>query len=300
MSPTRLRSRSCANPPPPSRRCASSSSRSTRILRFALVIAANRDEYHARPAAPAAWGHDGAFGGVLAGRDLTAGGTWLGVRRDGRFALVTNVREGKPQNPAARSRGELVPRAPRRRAVRRCLRDARARATTASTCSPATRPRLAWMSNRAALTRRVRDGVHGLSNALLDMPWPKIVRTRGADARVERGRRRRSSPLFAALGDRAKAPDDELPSTGVTLERERMLSAPFIVSESYGTRCSTVLTVDRDGHARFVERTFAPDGTATGEVAIEEFELTPASGPHHRPVRDAGLHERARPIGAKP
>src|SRR4029453_769230 len=78
--------------------------------RIALVLAANRDEYHARPAVPAAWGHDGAFGGVLAGRDLMAGGTWLGVRRDGRFALVTNVRDGRAHDPAARSRGELVPR----------------------------------------------------------------------------------------------------------------------------------------------------------------------------------------------
>lgn len=128
------------------------------------------------------------------------------------------------------------------------------------------------MSNRTALTRRVTDGIHGLSNALLDVPWPKIVRTEermrewsaGSDAGIE--------PLFAALSDRAKAPDDELPSTGVTLERERMLSSPFIVSETYGTRCSTVFTVDRDGHARFVERTFAPDGTATGE-AVEEFDL---------------------------
>ena len=75
--------------------------------RIALVLAANRDEYHARPAAPAAWGREGAFRDILAGRDLVAGGTWLGVRRDGRFALVTNVRDGKAQDPAARSRGEL-------------------------------------------------------------------------------------------------------------------------------------------------------------------------------------------------
>jgi uncharacterized protein with NRDE domain len=75
--------------------------------------------------------------------------------------------------------------------------------------------------------------------------------------------------LFDALGDRAQAPDALLPATGVTLERERMLSAPFILGEDYGTRCSTVFAVDRDGHARFVERTFAPDGMLANEVAID-------------------------------
>ncbi|HTP98569.1 MAG TPA: NRDE family protein [Casimicrobiaceae bacterium] len=241
---------------------------------YTLVLAANRDEFHARPAAAAEWGRDGAFAGILAGRDLFAGGTWLGVRRDGRFALVTNVRDGKPQDPAARSRGELVP---------RVLDASGIDAAFAAIATDGARYNgfnllagdtsgAAWMSNRSAATRRITGGTHGLSNALLDVPWPKIVRT---EARLQAWAARADAdvaPLFAALADREPAPDQELPSTGVTLERERLLSSPFIVSETYGTRCSTVFTVDRVGRARFHERSFAPDGGATGD-AIETWTL---------------------------
>jgi uncharacterized protein with NRDE domain len=227
--------------------------------RLALVLAANRDEYHARPAAPAAWRPDG----VLAGRDLLAGGTWLAVRRDGRFALVTNVREGKAQDPAARSRGELPLRA------LDSLRSIDGTRYNGFNLVAGDTHGFTWMSNRGDSARDVRKGIHGLSNALLDVPWPKVVRTEerlaawlgGATANVE--------PLFEALADRGHPPDAQLPATGVPLAWERVLSPPFIVSERYGTRCSTVLTIDRDGHARFVERSFAPDGTPSGEVRFE-------------------------------
>ncbi|MCC7326877.1 MAG: NRDE family protein [Burkholderiales bacterium] len=239
---------------------------------YALVVAANRDEYHARGAAPAAWGREPPFVGVLAGRDLAAGGTWLGVRRDGRWALLTNVRDGLGNDPAAISRGELVPAA---------LNDA---AAPGMPLYGITDPRryngfnliagdaqaAVWMSNRSAGERRLSSGIHGLSNALLDTPWPKLVRTvdrlRSWAARGDAD----AAPLFAALADRTPAPDDALPNTGVTREWERLLSSPFIVSERYGTRCSTVFTIGRRGHARFVERSFAADGTPTGET-IEEF-----------------------------
>ena len=242
--------------------------------RIALVLAANRDEYHARSAAPAAWGREGAFRDVLAGRDLMAGGTWLGVRRDGRFALVTNVREGKAQDPAANSRGELP------------LLALHADRTIDEAMAAIDAPRyngfnllagdavgFLWMSNRDAAVRRVTRGVHGLSNALLDVQWPKVARTQERLQSWLRGDATSFEPLFDALGDRAQATDAELPSTGVPLAWERLLSSPFIVSDRYGTRCSTVLAIDRGGHARFVERTFAPDGAPSHEVAVE-FDLT--------------------------
>jgi uncharacterized protein with NRDE domain len=229
--------------------------------RIALLVAANRDEYHARPAAPAAWDGD-----VLAGRDLMAGGTWLAVRRDGRFAFVTNVRDGRAQDPAARTRGELPLLALSGAAIdgmryngfNLVAGDAHG---------------FTWTSNRGDGSRRVTSGVHGLSNASLDVPWPKVVRTQRRIVAWLRGDGRDLAAVFDALGDRAQAAEAELPSTGVAIAWERLLSAPFIVSERYGTRCSTVLVVDRDGNARFVERSFGPDGTLANEAAFE-FEIT--------------------------
>jgi uncharacterized protein with NRDE domain len=126
------------------------------------------------------------------------------------------------------------------------------------------------MSNRAAFVQRLTDGIHGLSNALIDTPWPKLTRTL---ARVREWTARGGTdtgPLFAALADRVPAPDALLPATGIPIDRERLLSSPFIVSADYGTRCSTVFTIDRAGHARFHERSFDPNGDATGETS-EEF-----------------------------
>ena len=242
---------------------------------YALVVAANRDEYHARAATPAAWGREPPFANVLAGRDLVAGGTWLGVRPDGRWALVTNVRDPSMFDSAATSRGELVPRilegdAP----VDARLADIeRARSAYNGFNLLAGDARAAWwMSNRAPDAARLGAGVNGLSNALLDTPWPKVTRTLdrvrawSGQAQVD------TEPLFDALADRAQAVDAELPSTGVSQDWERLLSPPFIVSERYGTRCSTVLTIDRDGHARFCERSFNARGEVTGEVA-ESFDV---------------------------
>ena len=240
---------------------------------FALVIAANRDEFHARAAAPAAWGDTPPFTRILAGRDLEAGGTWLGVRRDGRWALVTNVREGGRHDPSARSRGELVPE----------VLNANGNAADALRASAAAAERYNgfnllggdaarahWTSNRGGALTPLARGLHGLSNALLDTPWPKLERTTArmrawlARADIDTGE------LFAALADRTQAADDALPETGVTREWERLLSSPFIVSERYGTRCSTIFTIDRAGRARFHERTFDAQGEPVSEV-VETF-----------------------------
>ncbi|MFO1313914.1 MAG: NRDE family protein [Burkholderiales bacterium] len=242
--------------------------------RHALVLAANRDEYHARPSAPAAWGIDGPFRDVLAGRDLMAGGTWLGLDRRGRFALVTNVREGKAQDPAARSRGELPLLAlSATGAVEDAMRAIDVARYNGFNLLAGDARGFSWLSNRGGTLRTVDAGLHGLSNALLDTPWPKVVRTRERLADWLRGDAVDFEPLFAALRDGAQPPDESLPATGVPLQWERLLSSPFIASERYGTRCSTVLTIGRDGRARFVERTFGPEGATAGEVAYE-FDVT--------------------------
>ena len=240
--------------------------------RYALAIVANRDEFHARAAEPAHWWREG----WLAGRDLSAGGTWFGVRRDGRWALVTNVREPGRKDAGARSRGGLVTGAlapgPLGDYLARIDADAdRYNGYNLLAGDPGT---ARWASNRGAASRAIRPGVSALSNAALDTPWPKVRRISAAiEAWAARGGDR-IDELFGALADRDPAPDRELPSTGVPLDWERRLSAPFIVSDEYGTRCSTVLVVARDGGARFVERSFDAAGRLTGTVD-ERFRIAP-------------------------
>jgi uncharacterized protein with NRDE domain len=233
--------------------------------RYALVIAANRDEFHARAAAPAAWWDEG----WLAGRDLKAGGTWFGVTRSARWAFVTNVRDSSRVDPGAPSRGALVPAAlsdatPPSACVERLV--AAARSCNGFNLVVGDASTASWGSNRAVASRPLARGIHGLSNAALDVPWPKVERTTAALRAWCAGGDADIAPIFAMLGDTARAADHELPATGVSLERERLLSAPFIVSATYGTRCATVITVGRDGDARFVERTFGADGRALADV----------------------------------
>jgi uncharacterized protein with NRDE domain len=235
---------------------------------FRLVIAANRDEFHAREAAAAHWWPDGR----LAGLDRVGGGTWFGVRPNGRWALVTNFREGVPRDPSAPSRGMLVGRA---------LADQQSPLPCAATialngssyhgysllvggvdCA-------AYTSNRASGALELRAGVVGLSNHLLETPWPKVVRCKARMAAWIASGGEAVEPLFALLADRTQAETPSLPSTGVSPEWERRLSSAFIVDPNYGTRCSTILTIGRDGAARFVEKSFAADGREIGEARFE-------------------------------
>ena len=231
---------------------------------YSLIIAANRDEYHARPTAPAAWWPDD----ILGGRDLTAGGTWFGVHRSGRVALLTNYRDGPHRETGLRSRGELVVAAlsgshPSQRTLADVLADG---AEYSGFNLVAGKPGgMFCASNRNWLVQRVADGVFGLSNHLFDSPWPKVERAK------DRLRDALYSPvvdpeaLFDVLNDRTKAADDELPDTGIGIERERFLSSPFIVGDTYGTRSSSVLLLDRIGGGLFVERTFDAAGNATAD-----------------------------------
>jgi uncharacterized protein with NRDE domain len=240
----------------------------------ALVIAANRDEFHARVAQPAHWWDEG----ILAGRDLVGGGTWFGITRAGRWALITNFREGVPRDASAPSRGVLVTQA---------LRSAEAPLVCAArigsdgghyhgynllvgeAASRNAAAPCAYVSNRASGARGLADGVYGLSNHLLDTPWPKLVRIKLAlTAALARGDDIRAG-AFEQLADRRTADAAGLPSTGVSPEWERLLSPAFIVSPAYGTRCSTVVTVGFDGAVHFVERSFDAGGELTGEVAHE-------------------------------
>jgi len=236
--------------------------------RYRLVLAANRDELYARPTAPAAFWDDAPE--LLAGRDLREGGTWLGVTRGGRFAAVTNFRDPAAQRPGAPSRGALVAGYLRSRGGP--LEYLAGLAPLASAYNGfnllvGDGRSLAWFSNRHPAFRILPPGVYGLSNHLLDTPWPKVARGK-ADLRqaLEGPPDELEASLFATLALRDPAPDAALPETGVGAELERALSAAFIVTPEYGTRSSTVLLIGRDGGVSLVERTGAGGAEGTTEV----------------------------------
>jgi uncharacterized protein with NRDE domain len=234
--------------------------------RYPLVVAANRDEFHARPAAAAEfWPTER---DLLAGRDLQAGGTWLGVTRSGRFAAVTNFREPlAPEVPLERSRGELVRdylaggEAPAAHA--RSVQDSGA-AYRGFSLLLGTREALVHVSNRQDPAGEVSAGCHGLSNHLLDTEWPKVKAGRTRLQQLLAGERVEAEALLALLADRATAPGEMPAVAGGDEQRRHLMNHLFIVSPDYGTRSSTVLLVGRDGKMEFVERRFAPDGAETG------------------------------------
>ena len=244
---------------------------------YAIVLAANRDEFYDRPTAPAAFWDDAP--GVLAGRDLRAGGTWLGIDRAGRLAAVTNYRQGTRESPAPRSRGHLVGeyltgRHGAEEHIARVRHDAELYNGFNLICGDANG--FVYFSNREGRARALGAGIYGLSNHLLDSPWPKVTAGKsGVTALLSTGGEALLAKLFALLSDRSPAADELLPRTGVSPEWERLLSAAFIASPEYGTRSSTVILVGHDGRAVFVERSFGPGGAPEDEV---RFELTLTRG----------------------
>jgi uncharacterized protein with NRDE domain len=254
--------------------------------RFPWLVAANRDEFFSRPAQPLGWWQLApGEPALLSGRDLAAGGTWLGVNTQGRFAMVTNVREPhRPPLTSSPSRGELVTRWLRQHEPdAQLLHDGLHTARNGFNLLVGqldTHSGL-WFSNRQAQQRVIGPGVCGLSNAALDTDWPKVRRLKqrlGLALHGEVGAAELIARAFAALADRQPAADAELPQTGVGLARERALSPAFICipdadpdgTAHYGTRCSTVLLVEQVGPQRVVhvvERRFGAHGAVSGETA---------------------------------
>jgi uncharacterized protein with NRDE domain len=239
---------------------------------YRLIVAANRDEFYDRATLPAAFWTDAPS--VLAGRDLRAGGTWLGVDRTGRFAAVTNYRQGQREPAAARSRGYLVSdyltgesspgahiaavenEAGRYNGFNLLAGDAR---------------EVVYFSNREGVARALAPGVYGLSNHLLDTPWPKVTSGKAALSALAReaAPAELMADLFELLDDREQSADSLLPETGIGRDWERLLSSAFIASAEYGTRSSTVVLVGRDGRLAFAERSFGVNGAPAGEVRHE-------------------------------
>lgn len=232
---------------------------------YLAVVVANRDEFHARPAAPLALWHDRPT--ILAGRDLQAGGTWMGLEQRLRLGLITNFRE-RPSMPRAPTRGDLVPdflsssesaekylsalshQADRYAGFNLLLHDGE---------------QLWYASNRqAGFAQPLNRGIHGLSNHLLDTPWPKLQRLRQSLSNWVSSGATDTDPLWQSLTDRNRAPAGELPDTGVGPEWESILSSPFVLTEGYGTRCSTLLLLDRAGNWSLEERRYDSSGHPDG------------------------------------
>lgn len=262
--------------------------------RFPLVIAANRDEAYRRPSSPAGYWSDAPH--VLGGRDLEAGGTWLGITRDGRWAALTNFRQAGAYKADSPSRGQLAARfltgtARAADFAREVQRDAhRYNGFNLLLGEPGV---VYYVSNRSERTERLVDGVHGLSNHLLDTPWPKVSRGKQALAALSpQCPRAATQALLAALRDASAPEETELPDTGIGVAGERILSPVFIASERYGTRASTVILISGDGRVWVTERAFGAHGVEA-ETIEHTFELErpknhPAVGANSAGVAAAG------------
>jgi uncharacterized protein with NRDE domain len=259
---------------------------------FRLILAANRDEFYARPTRPLSVWTD--LPEVCGGRDLKEGGTWLGISRRGRLAALTNYRDPAHQLSQAPSRGLLIngfltgdaPPAEYLEQLRKTAHHYNGFNLLAGD------PTGFWYySNRGNGIIKLQPGFYGLSNHLIDTEWPKVTqgKKRLKDL-LNRGDGWDAEGLFALLADRTVAADRELPDTGVGLEWERVLSPLFITSPNYGTRSSTVLLIENSGEVTFLERSFTaenPAGSSAGETRRENFTISPSSS--------AAASERAAP-----
>lgn len=239
---------------------------------YPLVLAANRDEFHHRPTAVAtAWPGSA---DIVGGRDLQEGGSWLALSRGGRFAAITNVREPSRRQSGAPSRGQLVT---------DFLRDDRdARSWLGELANVATQyngfnlligdgQELMYFSNRyPGSPTLLPSGIHGISNGLLNDPWPKVEQGKARLARLLATDQPDCEAMLTMLRDTEPASDDQLPDTGVGLALERRLSPLFILDGQYGTRSSTVILVGSTGQGLLVERSFSPVGEpiTTRQVSV--------------------------------
>ena len=242
---------------------------------YPLILTANRDEFYERPTSKAHFWDD--HPGVLGGRDMKYGGTWMGLTRSGRFAAVTNFRDRTEFREHPLSRGIMVKDfltrndSPETYLQRIMHRDYEYNGFNLLLGDLTT---LVYYSNRSSKMKILKPGVYGLSNHLLDTPWPKVTNTRQAFTKIiEQPGTLDVERLSGILHDQTQARDIELPDTGFGLEWERILSSPFIVTPTYGTRASTLFLLDKNGHAQFTERSFSgPEDP--GSTVHHEFNLT--------------------------
>lgn len=254
--------------------------------KYPLVVLANRDEFYERLSKPLHWWDD--CPNILAGRDMADvignAGTWCGINRNGKFAALTNIRSPHEKNPCLRSRGELVfsyldssqPSLDYLKQQTRFFN--RYNGFNLITADLSTnQPHLHWVSNRSLVQGLMKPnitivpqvlepGIYGLSNALLDTPWPKVRKSVGAFAQIlakDTGEFKDQNAYLKIMADTNQAAEEELPNTGVSREWERILSSPFICTEKYGTRATTLLRIHESGEYQMFERNFFPTKKTT-------------------------------------
>lgn len=231
---------------------------------YPLIFAANRDEFHARPTREAHWWPDKPD--VLGGRDLQAGGTWLAVHRNGRFATVTNFRDAQPPSPGHHSRGFLVTGFfDGELAPNEYLAGIDEDNYAGFNLLAGDAREVAYLSNREDGQRKLATGIYGLSNALLDGPWHKVESSKKKLAALIDKDNVNETSLMRLMDDRSRAPASEVERGRLDFDAAHAITAPFIVMPNYGTRCTSVLLADRSGNWRFTERRFDPAGNKTGE-----------------------------------
>lgn len=238
---------------------------------YKIIIAANRDEFYNRPALKAGFWEEKP--GLLAGRDLEGGGTWLGITKSGRFSAVTNYRDFyKEQKQNAPTRGKLTT-------------DFLLGSATPEEYSGELQEKadsyngfnliygvidnLFYYSNETDHVVKIEAGLYGLSNALLNTSWPKVSNSKKYISELIKEKKVSNENLFNILADKKPAADNLLPDTGVGAEREKVLSSNFIKTPGYGTRCSTVILINNNDEISFTERTFKHDSEQVSEVKFE-------------------------------
>ncbi|CAH2715857.1 hypothetical protein BACCIP111895_03041 [Neobacillus rhizosphaerae] len=237
---------------------------------YKLIVAANRDEFYQRPTAPVHYWEDNPE--ILAGRDLEKMGTWMGVTTVGRFAALTNYRDPKELTDGKRSRGELVAEALKYKGNVKDYMHSLAENNEVYlgyNLLAGDANELFYYSNIGQVLQKIEPGIYGISNHLLNTEWPKVKIGRGEMSQIITEKQGDlAGKLLGLLQNSDSAPDGLLPSTGVSLEWERMLSPLFIKSEHYGTRSSTVLLMS-EREIQYEEHVFSKDGVHNQKYTIK-------------------------------
>tara|TARA_R110001599_G_scaffold150929_3_gene335381 strand:+ start:88822 stop:89595 length:774 start_codon:yes stop_codon:yes gene_type:complete len=237
--------------------------------RYKLIVAANRDEFYQRPTRKAQFWVKEGLPNILAGKDLKANGTWMGISETGKWGALTNYRDPSNIKDNAPTRGDLVLDFLKSGVnEQEYLQEIQTKAEEYNGFNLliGNKDSVFHFSNENNLITEVKPGIHGVSNALLDTPWPKLDHAKKELKEVTSKEDFSKEDLFNILTNSETAPDDKLPSTGIPYEWEKAVSSIFIKTDNYGTLCSTLLLVDYEGNAEFTERRY---NSSTGEI-IEE------------------------------
>lgn len=242
--------------------------------KFQLIFAANRDEHYDRPTRGAQFWDENPD--ILAGKDLKAGGTWMGITKGGMWGALTNYRDPSIDRENPPSRGQLVLEYLKNNdSPERFLKklDQSANQYMGFSLLAGTVNKLGYYSNQQNSIRLLDSGLYGLSNHLLNSDWPKVERAKANLNKLIQRNAISEEALFELLTDEREAPDHLLPDTGIPKEIEKKVSPIFIKSDGYGTRCSTVLLIDTDGQVRFTERCYEPGTQKVVEENRYQFEI---------------------------